>query len=209
MKTNNKNIKLDNALMIVAIIAVGFAFVNLMTTIDKFRDIQSLTGYATDTGTANLTIQSTASVNFTLDLIDWGSGYVNANATSATLVTNGTMVGTTGFNTVSNGLTIENIGNNNVTLNLSADKNAATFVGGTTPAFQWNVTNNDTSKTCDPGINISSYPAVDTTMQVACTNMGWESTMDSLEIDLRLVIPNDATAGVKGTVITATAATIP
>src|SRR3989339_745101 len=140
MKTNNKNIKLDNALMIVAIIAVGFAFVNLMTTIDKFRDIQSLTGYATDTGTA--------SVNFTLDLIDWGSGYVNANATSATLVTNGTMVGTTGFNTVSNGLTIENIGNNNVTLNLSADKNAATFVGGTTPAFQWNVTNNDTSETC-------------------------------------------------------------
>src|SRR3989339_699682 len=55
MKTNNKNIKLDNALMIVAIIAVGFAFVNLMTTIDKFRDIQSLTGYATDTGIANLT----------------------------------------------------------------------------------------------------------------------------------------------------------
>ena len=184
MKANNKNIKLDNALMIVAIIAVGFAFVNLMTTIDKFRDIQSLTGYATDTGIANLTILSTASINFTTFQIQWGEGYINTTATIANLSTDGLNSGQ-GWNNVTDALILENIGNVNVSINLSADKNAATFVGGTTPAFQWNVTNNDTSKTCDPGINISSYPAVDTTMQVACTNMGWESTMDSLEIDLK------------------------
>src|SRR3989339_318374 len=174
MKTNNKNIKLDNALMIVAIIAVGFAFVNLMTTIDKFRDIQSLTGYATDTGIANLTT----------DGLNSGQGW----------------------NNVTDALILENIGNVNVSINLSSDKAAATFIGGTSPTFEWKVSSNETNA-CKDGTNITAYTTVTTAEQLACTNFGWADTTDKLEIDIAVGIGSGA-AGEKTATITAEATAI-
>ena len=205
MKADNKNIKLDNALMIVAIIAVGFAFVNLMTTIDKFRDIQSLTGYATDTGVANLTILSTASINFTTFQIQWGEGYINTTATIANLSTDGLNSGQ-GWNNVTDALILENIGNVNVSINLSSDKAAATFIGGNSPTFEWKVSSNETNACKDP-TNITAYTTVTTAEQLACTNFGWADTTDKLEIDIAVGIGSGA-AGEKTATITAEATAI-
>jgi len=199
-----------NLLMLVAIVAVGFASVNLIITINKIGDIKTLTGYAFDTATANLTITENIQINFTTDNINWGSGYVTGTNTSATLNTLGIMNGT-GWTPVSAGLILENIGNVNVTLNLSSSANAATFIGGDTitPLFQWDVSEaTGNTGACSPGVNISVWTSVTTTPQIACTNFGATGTMDELEIDLQVVIPDNA-EGTKGATITATASALP
>lgn len=198
-------------LMIIAIIAVVFAAVNLVIIINKIGGIETLTGFAIDTGTANLSITGVAQVNFTTYVINWGSGYVNASELSCELNTNG-INNCTDFTTVSTGLILENIGNVNVTLNLSSDKNAASFIGGSdvTPIYEWNVSNNEAGS-CVNGTGfvkteITTYTTVTTTPQLACEQFGYD-TLDTLEIDLKVVIPSDA-AGTKGSVITATATAI-
>ena len=196
----------NNVLLVVAIVAVTLAMFNLVVTVNKLDDIERMTGFATDMGTANLTIEGSASVNFTTDNINWGSGFVNESEVSATLNTEGTMTGTD-WTVVSSGLVLENTGNTNVTLNFTSSKDAADFIGGTNPSFQWRVSDVE-SNSCVTGSLISSYTDVTTTSQLACTDMAWENARDTLEIDLQLVVPQDAVAEAKGTVITATATAI-
>ena len=78
----------------------------------------TISGYATSTGTANLTVESAITINFTTNQINWGSGRVNAGSPSAGLntfelanVTNGNWTLQT-----AGGLRIQNLGNINVTL---------------------------------------------------------------------------------------------
>jgi hypothetical protein len=200
--------KQNNILMFVAMVAVTIALFNLIITINKIDDIRTLTGFATDIGTANLTIQGAAAINFTTDIVNWGDGYVNeSEGTRATLDTlAGTVTGGT-WTPVSSGLLLENIGNSNVTLNLTSSKNAASFIGGTAPTFQWRVSNNEAgSCTTDP--SPVAYSEVNTSTHLTCPIFQWTNTADVLEIDLNITIPLDASAGVKGTVITATATAI-
>lgn len=196
----------NNVLLVVAIVAVTLAMFNLVVTVNKLDDIERMTGFATDMGTANLTIEGSASVNFTTDNINWGNGFVNETEVSATLNTEGTMTGT-GWDVVSSGLVLENTGNTNVTLNFTSSKDAADFIGGTGPSFQWRVSDVE-ADSCVTGSLISSYTDVTMTSQLACADMAWENTRDTLEIDLQLVVPQDAVAEAKGTVITATATAI-
>ena len=199
--------KSTDLLMVIAIVAVAFASVNLIITIDKIKDFKALTGFAIDTGTANLTISGLAQINFTTDVISWGTGSVPTGKISCELDTENNE-NCTDFTAVNGGLILENIGNVNVTLNLSSDKNAASFIGGSdaTPMFQWKVTNNETGS-CLPDTNITSYTDVTVATQLACENFGYLLAADALEIDLRVVIPSDA-AGTKGSIITATATSI-
>jgi len=199
---------IDNIFMIIAIIAVCFAAFNLAITINKIGDFKSLTGYVLDTGTANLTIEAAAVINFTNEVINWGAGHVNETLTSATLTTEGVMNGTD-WNNITSGLVLENIGNVNVTLNLTSSNNAASFIGGDTvsPEYQWKFSENETGS-CDATINITTYTNVNTDAggTHACINLGYD-TLDTLIIDLRLLIPSNA-IGTKGSVITATATAI-
>jgi len=191
--------KLNNILMILAIIVIGVALFNLGITINKVRD---LTGYATSTGEANLTIESAASVNFSIDSINWGNGYVNTSFLNATLNTEGVMTGVD-WNTITSGLLLENLGNTNVTVNLSSSKNSTDFIGGAGPSFKWKVVENETNS-CQGATNITSYTDVTVATQLACDNLGYILTKNALEIDLELNISSDA-IGAKGCIITATA----
>ncbi|KHO52794.1 MAG: hypothetical protein QT05_C0015G0007 [archaeon GW2011_AR13] len=94
----------------------------------------------------------------------------------------------------------------NVSINLSSDKAAATFIGGNSPTFEWKVSSNETNACKDP-TNITAYTTVTTTEQLACTNFGWADTADKLEIDLRVGIGSGA-AGEKTATITAEATAI-
>ncbi|MBU4070452.1 MAG: hypothetical protein KJ646_05710 [Nanoarchaeota archaeon] len=195
-----------NLLMLVAIVAVGFATINLIITIDKIGDIQTLTGYAVDTAWANLTILSNVIVNFTTENVSWGSGYVPSGSPSCELDTQGN-TNCTGFVTVSTGLILENIGNEDVSLNLSSSKAAAAFIGGVSPAFQWNVSEAaGNAGACGAGaLNISSWTDITTAHQIACNNFTFLDARDAFEIDLRIVIPVTASTDAKGATITATA----
>lgn len=197
--------KLTNILLIVAFLAVGLAVFNLIITINKVGDIETLTGFATDNATVNLTVESTAVVNFTTDNINWGTGYVNETESSATLNSEGTMTGT-GWTVVTQSLILENIGSSDVEVNLSSSKSAADFIGGTSPVFQWKVSEEEVGS-CAGTLSLTSYTGVTVAPSNAgaCTNLTAISTADELDIDIQVIVPADSASGAKGSIITAIA----
>jgi len=199
----------NNLLMIVAIVAIVVAVVNLGITINKVGDIMAITGFATDTGTANLTIESAASVSFVTSVINWGSGQVDEASTSATIDSEGTMTNGLNWTTVSQGLTLQNDGNCNVTFTLTTSNVASAFIGGSavTPTYKIKVTTNETNA-CGGTNSLSSYTEATGAAQPACNNTGYSNTADAVDIDVQLVIPEDALPGAKSSVITATASCI-
>ena len=205
--------KATDALMLVAVVAVALASINLIITINKIGDFKALTGFMADTGTANLTIQSNIQIKFNLSNINWGSGYVSTGNETAELNTLGVMNGT-GWNTISQGLILENIGSTDAQVNLTASKNAADFIGGSVgggPVFQWNITDLNYDNSSEPNgcnflvRNITTWTSVATTATPACDNFTFRPDEDEMRIDLRVVIPNDANQEDKGVIITATA----
>jgi hypothetical protein len=161
--------------------------------------------FAGYTGSVGLTISGTTQVSFTTASVAWGTGSVTATGTTCTLDTEGHTTGCTGFTAVSAPLVIENIGTYDAKLELSSDKNAANFIGGTGSTFKWKMTNNETGS-CT-GITPASYTDVNTTgvgTQV-CTLFNATDTSDALNIYLEVVIPSDAAATEKSATITATA----
>ena len=193
--------KTINVLMIIAVIAVVVAFANL---IFQFGDFRELTGYATgnatDTGTANLTIASQASLEFITNVINWGSGAVDEAPTSATIDSEGTVTDGN-WTAVSQGLTLRNDGNTNVTVYLTSSL-ASAFIGGTGPTYKLKVTNNE-SNSCVAN-NMSSYTSTTGGQVLACSNFGFIDAADAIDVDVQLVIPEDAVPGAKSAVITAT-----
>ena len=193
----------NNFLTIVAIVAVCVALVNMGITINKIGDIKELTGYATDTGQANLTIESSASVSFVTSTVDWGSGSVVEASGSAWMDTEGNNY-SGNWTVVSQGLTLENQGNCNVTFSLTTSNIATSFIGGDGAEYEIKLTDNETGA-CGAN-SLSTYTNATAGSQTACTNMGYTpSTKNAVDIDINITIPEGATPGAKGSIITASA----
>jgi len=192
--------KNNNFLMIIAIIAVGMALLNLGITINKIRDIKSLTGYAT--GTLNFTIESAAAVVFDVDNINWEHGRVTEGEDNATIDSEGTM--TNGNWTVVNeGFRLNNTGNCNVTFTITSSKDATDLLGaGST--YKAKVEDNETDA-CGGTSDFDSYTTLDKSAQSGCTNLGWEDSVDFLNIEIEIVISKDAPEGSKSDTLTITA----
>jgi len=201
--------KATNVLMIVAVFAVALAVFNLAITMNKVSDIERLTGFATDTGDVNLTVESNAEVNFTANGIDWGTGYVADGSTEAYLNTNGTNVGSTNWDVVSTGLILENTGNENVTLNFTSSADAATFIGPSAE-FKINVSENETGSCFTGLVYGGTYNDINDSLGLQyCTNFGYEAGRDSIYLDVLVKIPSEGiTTESKGAVITATATSV-
>ena len=209
------NSKLFGVLAIVVVItsifSVGLVYVstrNLFSTIS---------GYASSLGEANLTVESEVAINFTTNAISWGSGRVNSGFASAGLNTFETGNVTNGNWTLSansrGGLRIENIGNVNVSLNLSGTKTAAQMIGGSGPSYRWNITNfethscrNSTGGTATTnGLALNNFYNVNTTTTEFCRFLQFNNSQDTIRIDFNLTIPTDSLTGALGDTITATA----
>ena len=188
----------SNTLIILAVLAVIVTLLTLVVTINKF----GVTGKATDTATANFTISSQASISFITNIVNWGTGTVEELAEYCTLDTEGNVANGVGFTSVNQGLTLQNDGNVNITVNLTSSKDADSFIGGKNPLFQWMVHNNE-SNSCLTGLTPTSYTTVTTTATTVCTNMSYNDSSDTIDIDLKVQVPEDA-IGTKGCVITAT-----
>jgi hypothetical protein len=159
-------------------------------------------------GEVNITINSTAVISFLTSSINWGSGSVDFGANNATLDTSlGTVVGGN-WNGVDSGFMIENMGNSNVTLSLSAGKSAAQFIGGTNPVYQYNITSNETTSCVAGAVGLGGWYDVNITSPgtVVCNPLRFEDSADTVRVDLRLVVPSDSYTGALGDTITATAA---
>lgn len=202
----------DRLILVVAVLAVAVSiFAAGVTYLSVASFSSKISGLAT--GEANLTVESVAQINFSDDSINWGSGRVNAGKTAAFLDTTlGTV--TSGNWTAQTGLRIENIGNNNVSLNISGTKTAAALLGGTSPAYRWNVSNNESGSclnssggtTMTGSEKLDIFVTVNTSVaSLFCGRFQFVDASDQVRIDFNVTVPDDALTGAAGDVITATA----
>jgi len=198
----------ENFLLTIAVIAVlvsagGLGFTYF--TLDNFKQ-NWLTGFATS-GTVNITVVNTASINFDVDSINWGSGSIDSGQTSATLYTGGAepRVINGNWTAVEQGFRINNTGNTNLTINLSASDTVANFIGGTNPSYQWNVTDY-VPGACTGGITLATFANTATGAgTLICDQFNYIDGADVIRVDIKVVIPYDAPATAKSNTITATA----
>jgi hypothetical protein len=192
--------------VVVSLLATGFTYFSVVDLASK------ITGFAGSTGSANLTVESSLSVNFTTHNVSFGSGRVDSGSTAASLSTDGSGNVVGGNWTATTGLIFENIGNVNVTLNLSGAQTAAAFIGGTNPAYRYNVSQSEANSCSNTsgGTTVAHgvYRDVDTTVNYTfCDPFVFHATSDELRIDFNITIPEDSSTGALGDVITATAYT--
>lgn len=174
---------------------------------------------ATDAGNATITISQSTAITNNFDFIQFGSGFVNASCSICYMDTNGVITaGCCGtFNQSNNlGFLLENTGNINLSVNYtcSGSCTAATFVGGTSPAFQIRATNNsaagqageigaaDTAGSCNEeffrGLNITNYSvSVAAAGHWLCGNgsifpLNFVNSADAFVVDLNVSVPVDA-----------------
>ncbi|MDP3026450.1 MAG: hypothetical protein Q8N63_01990 [Nanoarchaeota archaeon] len=205
MAARNKNKQASKFLFYFAIALLVISLAVFFMNVDKFFKI---TGKAI--GTANLTISSVTSINFTTNNINWGTGAVASGQSNATLntaynnasnVTKGNWTGNTA------GLVIENIGNINVSILIKSGVNAATLLGGNGPEYQYNFSDSAESGSCSfnaTTVEGTFYDANTTDRQV-CNNLAIDQSTDTLRIDVKLVIPSNSKTGAIGDIVTATA----
>jgi hypothetical protein len=143
-------------------------------------------------------------VNFTYDTINWGSGVVDTGKSWAYLDTKSGTVVQGNWTTNDAGLVVENIGNINFSLNLTSQYDAAGFVAGTSPAFQWLFANNETGS-CYNVTALDAWYSIGTTAKAVCAPLQPENNRDELKIHLNLSIPYNSKTGQLSDTITATA----
>jgi len=208
-KQNNSQILLVVTVFAVMISMVGAGFTYY--TVNRYKNTW-FTGFALQSGDVNLTVETSAAINFTVDSINWGSGRVDSGQSSATLntccggsVTNGN------WTAVTQGFEVRNIGNVNLTLKLKTGLTAATFIGGTavTPDYEFNVTNKEAgSCTVAAGYTLGTFVDVNTTSPgtAVCSLFESRDAADEVRIDIKLVVPSDSLTGARGDTMTATIA---
>jgi len=198
MEDNNFLLTLAVVAVIVSVVAAGFTYLSIASLSAR------ISGFAI--GTANLTVESQASINFTTATIDWGSGKVNDGQTIAHLTTVGNGAVYNSNWTAASGLLLENNGNVNVTLNITVGKNPQDFIGGTNPLYYINVSNVEagscTATSFVPGI---FYVANASNNILNCNSFRFDETTDLIRIDINISIPENSKKGALGDIITATA----
>lgn len=168
-----------------------------------------ITGHATATDTAqvNVTITSTTAINFTVDSLNFGSGAVTTGAPSATINTDGSVTGGS-WTPISSNLTLENIGNTNVSLSLSSGMTAAQYIGGTSPAYKFKFSSAETGSCVNAsptGVWIDTATGAGVNL---CTNFQNDAAKDTINIGVQLTIPSDSLSGVRSDTFTATATSV-
>jgi len=221
----------EKNVVFLTIVAIALSLIALKVNFFSQTSGDYLTGFATagntTLGKVNLTVESGLIINFTTDVIDWGSGRVDTGADNATLdtsknssdtkVLNGNWSGSFGNRT--NGLILENIGNINATLYIKTGKNATQFIGGNNPAYQYNITNNETSScgqnesttgnsSYENYFGLGLYYDVNLTAGDGtriCDWFNFDDSKDVIRIDILLRVPSSSNTGDLEDSITATA----
>ena len=222
----------ENLLLTLAIVAFVISALGVGLTYTSVSNSQHnlFTGYSITQayGTTNLTVQSEVAINFTVNNINFGTGYTVPGTAGATLISNNMTGGgdwnwtntSNNYLNTSNSFVIANIGNKNVSLWIQTNKTAAGFIGGTSPLYQYNITNNASS--C-PGLvanasliggtpTFATWHNVNTTNATQpwvgdyiCRNLSYVQGANNLTINIKLFIPSDSLVGSLGDFITATA----
>lgn len=204
MFRNENRMTENNSVMIVAVLAVIASLAAAGFSYYAMSSGPVVSGFAsTDTGSASLTVTSTADINFTDDTISFGAGRVNPSVSGATLDTDAGTVTDGTWTPETTGFVLENVGNVNVSLTLQSGKNAAELLAGTSPTYKLKVTNVEAGS-CETN-GMSSYTEVDKNKQAACGNFLYATGSNSINVDLQLFVPYDSNTGALSDTITAEA----
>lgn len=216
----------DNTLITLLFVAIVISIVSGLMISQRLSQVSSITGFAAAAAnaTASLTVQTFSSITFSDNAIDWGSGGVNltSGATACNLATLDNVIypyGCRGFTLEQSGLGLENNGNTNLTVTLVSNVSAQQFIGGTSPAFQWNVTiqEDDSCFNSTSGLAGASVAITNTTNgfeavtnasgvsegKVICYQFRFLDASDTLNISINISIPYDAPTGYRSARITA------
>jgi hypothetical protein len=135
--------------------------------------------------------------------INFGSGRVNGSSTSAVLdsASSSAINGTWSWG-APQFIYIENDGTVNISVNLTSSDNAATFVSGTNPKFMIKGITTE-ANSCVEKFNIT-YVEIETTSKSICGLLQYGISEDTFNSSIRLIVPSDATPGVRTATLTFT-----
>jgi hypothetical protein len=192
----------NKTLVYLLMIAIVVSLIGTFVSLSKLGAL-SATGfvsYDNDTGDVNLTVTTSCTITMSGSNINFGSGTVSGDKCELNTSAGTVGGGCSGFTAVSHGLNFTNDGNENITLNITSNVTAETFLKGTNPLFKINA-NNIESGACNNGnFSLGSWVDVVTTQLSLCNSTNpLEPTddKDTLEIDVYLSIP-DNTGGAGG-----------
>ena len=204
--------KSDDTLLIVAVIAVLVSAVGLFVSYSSILPLDvRFAPTNTSTGTINVTVVANTAINFSVNNINWSSGFHPPNTDFVILSTSNGSNGTN-WRTVTQGFVLDNLGTVNVTLFVKTEKNATQFIGGSLgggPVYQYNVTNLDAGACGNTtGFNLGVFRDVNNTVGTlgdkVCGGAGSLGPgfffngvpglggQNSIRIDVLLRIPSDA-----------------
>ena len=204
--------KSDNILLIIAIIAVIVSAIGAGIAYNYISALKEDVLLA-PSGIVNLTVEALAAINFSYDEINFHNGTVTVGSQNCTMYTGKggiTLCGADGSwdpvgewgEPSEQGFVVENIGNVNLTVDLKSGKDAATYIGGSFPRYEWNVSENETGS-CDDGgfyTDFNLFDAVNTSGDgtKVCDNFVYEvNTGDpnELRIDILVAVPQNSFTG--------------
>lgn len=201
--------KSDSVLVTIAVVAVLASFAGLLMNYGSFSNFNNLfTGFATENGTVNVTVGTSTlieiiSANGTADstALDWGTGSVDVDADYALLVTNGTVENGTWTAVNDEGFVIQNKGNTNVNLTVSATDDAESFIGPGA-VFQYNLSNYLAGSCASGSHDFDTFVDFSTSETPACDNFSYVNESDQLRMDILLQIPLGTVSEPKSTTVT-------
>src|SRR5262249_28154911 len=139
----------------------------------SFHTYTGLTGFATsDTGTVNLTINSTLAIQVapSFNNINFGTcspragvSYWCSSDDSAVCSGSNNLGNCSGDSASPQYIRIDNVGNVNASVNVTSECNAAQLIGGTSPLFTF------TTNNCN-GTATTSWTTLDGSTHAACTD---------------------------------------
>lgn len=209
----------NKTLAMVLVVAIAVSMFGTMVSLNRMQQQPQLTGFATDPqGIASVQVNSTASIRFSQNSVDWGSGSVNTSAGSpqnCTLSTRGAKsAGCNGFNNLTTGFVLENDGSTHMLIQINFSKNATDFIGGTFDyggylAF-FNVSNNESASCLNLNRTYENWTMNNLTQinPLICDNLNFTDSKDELRIDILINIPYTSPAATKTVNVTATGTSV-
>jgi hypothetical protein len=195
----------NQLLTVLAVVLVVLSVLGLGVTMMKASDFrEKVTGYATSgEGYVNISITTTVSINVTDDMIDFKEGGVDAGKVYATLEStsaNPTIADGSwpDVNADADSIVIENIGNINVSLNISS-ADGADFFNGAGSNYSLKLTNKDAGSCSGGGtdtlIVIDGPSGVGTASTNYCAQFSPVTASNEVYLDAFLTVWNDENLG--------------
>jgi len=203
--------KIGPAIAIILLI-IAVLFISSTTGGLKLRQV----GFASSTiGTATVNVSTDLSIYLVDSNITFGNGAVDSGSQYGILDSTGAAVTNCSWNPTNDPFVIQNDGNVNVNITITASTAAGTWFGGTpaSAAMWYNYSNNEAGSCLldsgNPYVNATNSTwrilPVTSNINYTCQKLNYSEPSDEMRIDLKLQVPQDAPQGLKTNAITFTA----